>query len=335
MDDLTLYQVLYRLVSANGREEALFGDCGPLAEEAFSRSLVGDEFPTVWFELPLAGPPRFDLHVAISREALRPGVGFAAGAGNGYDELFRWYAEEETGGRGLAFAYDVSEGLIDSPAVHVNVNHTPLDDMDRFFQLAAGTETGAAERYRNFVGRPPEGWRVWYAGVHPGRPGAPVRVDCFVSNDLRKAYARDLALLECDLAACGFVGAEQVVRDLASLILSSSFALELQFDLMRDGSLGPTLGLSAGLNRASRQPVGADAHLEGPMAALMASVEARGLADGRWQRGFEATLRKLVNFDGGCLALYCIPTFVKLRLREGAPLDAKLYLQASAIRLPG
>ena len=334
MDDLALYQVLYQLISGGGREEALFGDCGPLAEEAFSRSLVGNEFPVVWFELPLAGPPRFDLHAAISREALRPGVGFAAGAGNGYDELFRWYAEVETGGHGLAFAYDVSEGQIDLPAVHVNVNHAPLDDMGRFFQLAAETETGAAERYRNFVGRLPEGWRVWYAGVHPGRPGAPVRVDCFVSSDLKKAYAQDLTLLERGLAACGFVGAEQAVRDLASLILSSPFTLELQFDLMRDGTLGPTLGLSAGLGLAARHLTGADAHQEGPMSAFMAPVEARGLADGRWRQGLEATLRKLVSLDEGSLALYCIPTFVKLRLREGAPLDAKLYLEASVIRLP-
>ena len=37
-----------------------------------------------------------------------------------------------------------------------------------------------------------------------------------------------------------------------------------------------------------------------------------------------------MQVDGALLALYCVPTFVKLRLRNGKPLDAKMYLQAEA-----
>lgn len=103
---------------------------------------AGDEFPAVWFEVPLAGRPRFDLHVAISREALAPGAAFAPGSGNGYERLLRWYADDEPGGAGLAFAYDVSGGAIDSPAVHVNTNNAPLSNIRRFFSRLIFTPRG-------------------------------------------------------------------------------------------------------------------------------------------------------------------------------------------------
>ena len=322
------FDALYAFAAGDGRERELFGPCVPLAREAFRRSLVGEGFPVIWFELPLAGAPRFDLHVALSRETLRAGTRFPAGTGNGYDALFRWYAEDEAGGGGLAFAYDISEGRIDDPAVHVNVNNAPLSDMGRFFDLAAGD--GAAGLYARFEGRLPEGWHVWYAGVHPARPGAPIRVDCFVDATLKRAYAADASALECDLRACGFGDAGPALRDLAAPILESPFCLELQFDVVRDGSLGPVLGISAGFPFGSARSVRALFGQDGPAAALMGEIERAGLADGRWRHIPGASFSKLLAVDGEPFALYCTPTFVKLRMRGGKPLDAKAYLQAGA-----
>ena len=65
----------------------------------------------------------------------------------------------------------------------------------------------------------------------------------------------------------------------------------------------------------------------------MSAVENRGLCDGRWHHVPDATFTKLIRVDGSALALYCMPTFVKLRMRDGTPLDAKFYLQASAVIL--
>lgn len=330
LDRLELYDALYLLAAGDGREEALFGSCQPLAREAFCRSLIGGGFPTVWFEVPLTGEPRFDLHVAISRAALAPGAGFAEGAGNGYDRLFRWFADEEPGGAGIAFAYDVSEGSIGAPAVHVNVNNAPLSDMGRFFELVAGD--GAAGRYRAFEARLPRGWRVWYAGFHPGRPNSPVRVDCFVDDRLKAAYAAVPSLFEAHLRDCGFTAASAALRDLASLVTRSPFALELQFDVLEDGTVGPTIGLSAGF------PMGPASRMrplfeEGAAAELLEQAEVRGLADGRWRLVPGTLYTGFVDTGGGTLALYDVPTFVKLRVRGGEPLDAKAYLQAGAREL--
>lgn len=325
------FDALYAMAAGDGREEALFGSYAPLAREAFERSLVGEGLPVVWFEVPLAGSPRFDLHVALSREILHAGAQFLPHAGNGYDALFRWYADDEAGGGGLAFAYDVSEGRIEDPAVHVNVNNVPLSDMARFFDLAAGD--GAAGLYADFERRLPQGWRVWYAGVHPGRPGSPVRVDCFVGASLKRAYAVDVSLLERDLRACGFTCLGPALRGLSAPILESPFGLELQFDVMRDGALGPTLGISACFPFNAAAGVQKLFAKDGPAAALMDEIEREGLADGRWRHVPGASFSKLVGADDGLLALYCTPTFVKLRMRDGDPLDAKVYLQAAASAL--
>ena len=82
-------------------------------------------------------------------------------------------------------------------------NRAPLSNANRFFELAVGDN--AAERYSGFAKRLPQGWRVWYMGVHPGRIGSPVRVDCFVDPALKEAYAADSALLERDLRAGGAI----------------------------------------------------------------------------------------------------------------------------------
>lgn len=329
IDRMTLYEVLYSLAADEGREGPLFGSSAPLARAAFERSLIGDGFPTIWFELPLAGEPYFDLHIAISRKDLHSGVNFLPGAGNGYDELFRWYAEEEPGGCGLAFAFDTGAGKIDAPAVHVNVNGSPLSDTHRFFDLAAGED--AAARYDGFASKLPEDWWIWYTGVHPGRPGVPVRVDCFVRDERKAAYAQDFGLFEQDLASVGFEATSPALYDLLAPILESPFGLELQFDVLDDGRLGPTLGISAQFLLSAAKKMRPSFEEGGAAAELLRKVEALGLADGRWRLIPETMYSTCVSLDGKTLALYCMPTFVKLRLRSGVPLDAKVYFQASAI----
>ena len=325
---MDVFDALYTLAASDGCEEELFGSCAPLAREAFRRSLVAEGFPIVWFEMPLLGEPRFDLHVALSRGMLHAAARFLPGAGNGYDRLFSWYESEEPGGGGLAFAYDIGEGRIDDPAVHVNVNNAPLSHMDRFFCLAADADAAAC--YTGFASRLPQDWRVWYAGVHPGRPGSPVRVDCFTGAKAKETYAADLSLLERDLRSCGFSAISPALRKLAMPILKSPYNLELQFDVMRDGAPGPTLGISAGFPYLSASTVRPLFEEGGQAGALLRAIEGLGLADARWRFIADTIFSRAIYTQGAPLALYCSPTFVKLRMRDGEPLDAKVYLQAGA-----
>ena len=77
MDGNILYSIIYALAASGGREAALFGECAPLAREAFARSLAGDYFPELWFELPFIEEPWFDLHALVEREDLDPNATFS------------------------------------------------------------------------------------------------------------------------------------------------------------------------------------------------------------------------------------------------------------------
>ena len=145
--------------------------------------------PSVWFEIPLSGPPRFDLHVAHGNADLHEHAPFAPDAMDGYGELLNWYASAPREGGGFALAYDVGDGRIDAPAVHANVNAAKAFDVEGFFARVGRPEATAL--YHDFAKRLPQGWHIWYFGVHPGRPGALVRVDCFVDASLKRAYAAE------------------------------------------------------------------------------------------------------------------------------------------------
>ena len=329
LSSLETYDAIYALAADGELQSELFGDCQPLAREAFRRSsLAGGAFPIVWFELPLSGSPRFDLHVAHGRGTIEGNPAFVCGAGNGYDELFAWYGREGRGGRGLAFSYDVGDGRIDDPSIIVNVNNEPLDDVARFFELIA--DAAAARAYLGFAGRLPQGWRVWYAGLCPGRPGSPVRVDCFVGEDLKGAYSCDIALFERDLRRVGFSALGPALCDLARPVLESPFDLELQFDVSCDGATGPTLGLSAGFPLMPPARARSLFGRGGAAARLLERIEQMGLADERWRRLPDTCFATGVPMEEGLVSLYCVPTFLKLRMRDGAPFDAKAYLQAGS-----
>ena len=235
IDHMTLYDTVYALVANEGREQALLGECGPLAREAFRRSLAGDMFPIVWFEVPMQGNPRFDLHVALGRDALCAGVEFADGAGNGYDELFRWYEECETGGAGLAFAYDVSDGRIEAPAIHVNVNGKALQDPDTFFRIAGGEDALCWDLWEAA-----QGWRVWYAGVQEGQ------LPC-AWTALWRTRCRNTPPRHCSSTTCvaGVYGCRAGLPLLTKLVCSSDFSQRAAVRRNARRLSGPTLGLSA------------------------------------------------------------------------------------------
>ena len=329
-DAMMLYETLYRLASKDV-ERDLFGANAPLAQEAFRRASAGASMPIVWFELPLSGPPRFDLHIAHGNADLHEHAPFAPDAMDGHGDLLNWYASEPRAGGGLALAYDVGDGRIGAPAVHANVKAVETFDAEGFFVNVGRPE--AATLYRGFEKQLPRGWRIWYFGVHPGRPGAPVRVDCIVGASLKRAYAAEPARFEEDLRHAGFAVEGSAARRVGAEVAASPFSMELQFDILSDGALGQTVGVSAQfpLSIASTarllwEPVGSAAQL------MEFAVDSH-VADDRWRR-VQGTMFSAAVRDSNILqALYCIPVFAKFRVRADELLDAKLYLQAGTASL--
>ena len=326
MDRTLLYDMIYALAARNGREDILFGNCAPLAREAFARSLASDAFPELWFELPLAGGPWFDLHALTAREDLKPGIVFSPEACGGCTETFEWFAMQKEGVRQLALSWDVSSNDIAQPAVQLLVKTNNPETTCEF--LAAARRPDAAASYRAFIDRLPKGWFACYTGVFPARPGHNLRVECIPKRELQRAYANDADLIERDLRQAGLHALGETVLSRCQKLASMPFQFEFQFDIEPDGTLGHTLGASARF----ASPPGSDTwhpfDMEGAAGELMHQIEAWGLADSRWRHLTGTMFAKHVSRGDAATLLYCYPAFIKLRWKSGEPIDAKTYLIA-------
>ena len=326
IDREMLYDMAYALAARDGREAVLFGDCASLAHEAFVRSLVGNDFPELWFELPLAGAPWFDLHALASFESLGPNTTFAAQTCGGNPDAFTWFAAQKQGVRQLALSWDVSAGNIDCPAIQLLVNTKDVQITCDF--LAAVGRDDAVPAYRAFAERLPQNWFACYTGVFPKRRVPFLRVECIPHVSLQSAYAEDASLLQAHLSQAGLDGLGDTVLSRCQALAATPFRLEFQFDIDAQGCAGSTFGASVRF----ASPPGTDAcrafEPDGEAGSLMRQVEDWGLADGRWHLLADTAFAKRIEFAGEAARIFCHPAFLKLRWRDGEPLDAKAYLMA-------
>ena len=340
IDRLLAYNILYALVAKDGREAALFGNNAAAAAHAYTHSLATEAVPELWFELPLAGEPWFDFHALTSRQDTTPGMHFEAERCGGFPEVFEWFAtQNDAQVRQLALSWDISAGKLDSPAIQLLVNndaHTP----EEF--LAVAGRADMVEAYRAFVERIPEGWYACYTGVFPERPGHGARVECIPNTQLQQAYATDAALLEHDLLQAGVPNLGETTVSRCQTMAAAPFQFEFQFDIEADGSLGNTMGASSrfafpsSTNEAEQTGHAAKEEsalwecfdAQGAAGELMSTIESWGLADERWRLLEGTIVSSKLSHGENSVALYCYPTFVKLRWRNGEPLDAKAYLIA-------
>ena len=327
-DYAMLYDMVYALTARNGREEALFGISAPAAREAFLHSLTGTEFPELWFEVPLAGDPWFDLHALTSCVSLTPGMTFPESLAKDAQAAFAWFAKQQRTTRQLALSWDTGKGFAERPAVQLLVKTDNAEVTCDFLEAAGRPD--AKEAYRTFVSSLPDDWFACYTGVFPARPDHNLRVECIPEHHLQNAYANDPALLEQHLKQVGLTELGDTLLARCQLMAQTPFQLEFQFDVEPDGRAGATFGASL---RFARPPSEGDWEgfaADGNAGTLMQQVESWGLADERW-RLLEDTIfaTRASRGDESCV-LYCYPAFVKLRWRAGEPVDAKAYLIAGA-----
>ena len=297
LDRTMLYDTIYALAACNGREAELFGSCAPLARQAFARSLAGSGFPELWFELPLAGEPWFDLHALASHDQLDAGTTFASETCGGCPEAFAWFAHRGPEARQLALSWDVSAGDLEQPAVQLLVN-TWDPEVTCDFLVSAG-RPDATGAYRTFSGRLPRDWYACYAGVFPRRTVPFLRVECIPTTELQQAYATDPALLREHMQQAGL-------------------------DQLGDTLVGASVRFAAPVGGSRSKPFRPDA--EG--GELMRQAMAWGLVDERWHLLADTAFAKRLTYGSESALLYCFPAFLKLRWRDGEPLDAKAYLIA-------
>ena len=303
------------------------GDANARAKDCYHASLIGEEYPSFWLEVPFLGEPGFDLHVYYDRGQVRPGERFAEGNGFGMQALFDWYFGRETGGIGVGFAHDLRGENI-TTGVYVNFNRCPLEDTPGFF-AALGVED-AARPAAALMERMPAAWNPWYLGLFPEREGAGVRVGSFVSRKRQAAYAKDAQELARDLAQAGFEALDAEMLGRLQAMAALPYQLELQLDAS-DAGTGDTLGADLTMGYRSPKDVREGFAEGGALVCAGSLLEGWGIADGRWRQLEDVSFAKMVPImhedSIAPMLMSSIPAFIKAKWVGSVPQPAKVYLQ--------
>ena len=328
------FDALYAIAADDGREEALFGSSIELACPAFEKTIIGEGYPSPYLEFPLLGEPCFDL---LSVHAhVEPGARFADGAGFGYQPMYDWFESicNKEGTVSCGIELDLSTGETERAGVYFQQRkHTELIGP---FLESIGEQARLAS-YTDVLERMPEGWPPAYIGLFPGRAGTPLRIGGYMgANELARCAETPAHLGEC-FRHIGFEAFDDEMLERCSEFMRLVPAVDFQFDIMPDGTLGDTFGLSLSFNET--KPRQASECMEsGYGADVMRLLESWELADERWKLIADAAFARHIPFereDGseGRFALCVLFNYAKIKFTGGAPRPAKFYLLMNAKEL--
>jgi len=327
------FDALYQIAASGGREEALFGSSIGLARDAYERTLIGGGYPHAYLEFPLLGEPGFDI-LSVHEEVER-GAAFAPGAGFGRQAMFDWFA-------GVCDGESVSCGIeLDTSAGETERAGVYLQFRDRTELVAPFLESiGESERttgYMAALGRMPEGWPPAYVGLFPGRPGTPLRIGGYLGQQAKDACAADPAFLGGQFKQIGFSAYDDDMLARCAEFIALAPGADFQFDIMTDGSLGDTFGLSLSFNETKPRQA-RECMEEGYGARICGLMQDWGLADDRWKLISDAAFARHVPFereDGseGRFALCVLFNYAKVKFTACEPRPAKFYLILQAKEL--
>ena len=326
MDYMRVFDIIYALAAVGGREQALFGSSAPFARDALARSLACESFPELWFELPLAGEPWFDLHALVAYEDVDGRSEFDSDRCGGFPEVFGWFATQGNGVRQLALSWDSGTGRVSKPAIQL-LRRCVNTELTCGFLEAAGRDD-AVSAYRTFERQLPKGWFACYTGVFPTRREPFLRVECIPRFQQQKAYADDSALLAAHLNQVGLTDLDDELLYRCQVLAGAPFQFEFQFDVTPEGAAGSTFGASVRFAMPANEGTCDAFDPNGAAGELMHRVQEWGLSDDRWRLIAKTAYAKKLASDGENCLVYCYPAFLKLRWRGGKPLDAKTYLIA-------
>ena len=244
----------------------------------------------------------------------------------GHASAFEWFAAQPRAVRQLALSWDVSQGNVEHPAVQLLLAEQDAEVACGF--LASAGREDASHAYRTFVSRLPKGWFACYVGVFPGRQGHYLRVECIPSRRQQKAYAKDPETLRAHLAQVGYTSVSDTLLRQCKFMADTPFVFELQFDVTPDGTADTTIGASLRFAYPSASDMRQAFDPRGEGGRIMRQVQGWGLADDRWRLLSEAAFSKRTTLHDASWLLYCYVAFLKIRWRDGTPLDAKAYYMA-------
>ena len=329
------FQVLLLQVADEGRGPVLFGDSVGRARDAVPPFLVGDAFPGVYLEHPLAGDPFLDVTVLLGRIEAETRIDSPT-AGE-HAAMLDWYAgvRELHDDITCGFELDTKEGVLPEAAIHFQPR-THVELVQPFCKAVGEPERGTL--YLDLADRMPQGWPLSFFGMFRGRPGSPLRVCGYLASEEKAACAQNPERLVAAFNAIGFRAYDDaMLKQVSALMESAPSTVDFQFDVYPDGELGPVFAID--VQFGIEQPEAVHAKFEsGAGARVMGLLEGWGAADGRWKRSIDSTFARAlpVELEDGATGRYAftvMPQWAKARWTDGALQPAKLYHLANACML--
>ena len=327
------FDALYQIAAEEGRGEALFGSSIELARDAYERTLIGEGYPHAYLEFPLLGEPGFDI-LSVHEEVERGAV-FAPGAGFGRQAMFDWFAGVCDGGSvSCGIELDTSTGETEQAGVYLQFRDRT--ELVAPFLDSIG-ESARTSGYMDAFGRMPEGWPPAYVGLFPGRPGTPLRIGGYLGQQVKDACAADPAFLGEQFRRIGFTAFDDEMLARCAEFMALAPSIDFQFDIMADGSLGDTFGLSLSFNETKPRQA-RECMADGSGAQICSLMQDWGLADDRRKLIAGAAFARHVPFereDGseGRFALCILFNYAKVKFTACEARPAKFYLLLQAKEL--
>ena len=324
-----LFDGFYARLTAQGRDEVLFGYEREGARDFFRRCLITDRFPFMYFEFPLKGDPCLDMLATYKH--IDHGARFAPGCGYGYQPVFDWFSRQEHLERpAIGLELDLSQGQTEHAGIYFQqMSETQLVSP---FLDAVGYGQRAAS-YLKMAERLPKGWKTDYVGLFPARPDAPLRLGGTLSGLSQRRCAQDPVFLGSRFDLVGFQAYDAQMLDWCARLMGLAKGVEFQFDLLPDGALGDAFGLLVSFSHVGPKKA-ASSFASGYAAAVMETFEKWGLADSRWRLIPDVTTARRVDYerDGGgtghLAASLCLD-YAKVKFVGGVAMAAKFYLSAA------
>ena len=321
------FEVLCLQASDDGRGDVLFGECLDRARKAGRPFMVGESFPDVYLESPLAGKPFLDITALYSE--LSPGMRIESQAAEGTGPIIDWFAESASGVDGVCcgFELDVKEPALPQAAIHFQPRlHLELVEP---FCSALG-EPKRAALYLDLANRMPQGWPLSFFGLFRGRAESPLRVCGYLDSGEVEACAEDPDHIARAFRDVGFDAFDDaMLASVSALMEAAPGTVDFQFDIFPDGHIGETFAIDIQFDIAQPEDVN-QSFGNGPAARVLEMLERWGAADGRWRLVSSAAFARAIGVeleDGsrGRYAFTLMPQWVKARWVAGVLQPAKLY----------
>lgn len=326
------YQVLLLQAADEGRGPILFGDSFERARYAVLPFLVGEQMPSVYLEHPLIGDPFLDVTLLYSK--VKTGTYIESDLAKDSGAMFDWFSSVDTEGESITCGYelDTKDPTLPQAAMHFQPR-SHLELVEPFCKAVGEPER--AKLYLDLASRMPKGWPLSFFGLFRGRPDFPLRACGYMSMNEREACAKNPAhIAEC-FNHIGFDAYDDAMLDEIGLAMDTTpGAIDFQFDIYPDGSLGSTFAIDTQFEIDQPETV-QDAFENGDCAGLMALLEDWGIADERWHLSIASTFARAipVELEDGSYARFAfalMPQWAKIRWSKGVLQPSKLYLLASA-----